>query len=246
MRGSQSLGLHIRGQPVECNPEGYPLKESFLNLLLPDPAGKGERAKVNKGDKSNLDYIEDLDAYVALVCKKIGTFEDDVRENFSFEENPSPESIKVSESLSVNSQVLKSLALLLETINTEKEPEYAVLIKDTALPFIKALKRQGPMMDANTEVPPETQGDALFGVSQRIDQLEAKIERGHHSVIGKRALELYKQMFPGHTPPQRVIRNEEHGKEYLMNLYTEETARHTLDVAIMEQEQKRKKQKVKK
>lgn len=240
IKGSGATILRIKGKRVKCNSQGFPLKDHFLRLLLPDPAGKGERIKVQKGDKGP-DYIEDLDAYITRIAKKIGTYEEDIRENITYTKRSTPSE---DDPLRDNTQVVHALGLVLSSLNQEKERDFAIYIKDTTLPFIKAIRSQGPVYkDDETKKRPEPQGEALFGVSQRIDQLglSDEIESRCVPVIGKRALELYKEVYPGETPPQRVIYNEEHDREYLMNLYTERTARNTLDVAIQEQRIRRRK-----
>ena len=248
IKGSGTAILLVKGKRVKCNSQGFPLKDHFLRLLLPDPAGKGERIKVQKGDKGP-DYIEDLDAYIGRIAKKIGTFEEDIRENITYTQDrplkrDKPEGKTPSEvdPLKDNTQVVHALGLVLSSLNQEKERDFAIYIKDTALPFIKAIRSQGPLYKDETKRP-EPQGEALFGVSQRIDDLglSREIESRWVPVIGKRALELYKEVYPGQTPPQRVVYNEEHDREYLMNLYTERTARDTLDVAIQEQRRRKKK-----
>lgn len=232
--------LRVRGKRVQCNNQGYPLKDDFLRLLLPDPAGKGERIKVQKGDHGP-DYIEDLDVYITRVARKIGTFEEDVRENISYEEEKREEV-----GLLENTQVVHALGLVLSSIDQEREQDFAIYLKDTALPFIKAIRKHGPVAAEPTKESHD--GGPLFGVSQRIEQLGLSDVIGSNfvPVIGMRALELYKQVYPGHTPPQRIIRNEKHDKQYMMNLYTEATAAKTLDVAIKEQKAKvsRKKRKI--
>lgn len=249
IKGSGATILRIKGNRVKCNSQGFPLKDHFLRLLLPDPAGKGERIKVQKGDKGP-DYIEDLDAYIARIAKKIGTYEEDIRENITYTKKGNPPKrnvISEDDPLRDNTQVVHALGLVLSSLNQEKERDFAIYIKDTALPFIKAIRSQGPLYeDDETKKRPEPQGEALFGVSQRIDQLglSDKIESRLIPVIGKRALELYKEVYPGETPPQRVIYNEEHDREYLMNLYTERTAKDTLDVAIQEQRIRKKKKRI--
>lgn len=262
-------GLCVKGQRVKCNRFGKPLIESFLKLLLPDPAGRGDREKALA--ITDLDYIDDLRDYVSRLARKLKTKQKYIWQEISFEEsfnrrkrssssleedddvleqeeqeedddeivsNEDNARAQDSEALAHNTSVLRSLSMLMSQTDRETESEYMRLLKDTSLPFIKAVREHGPVVTQASQAP-EKHGERLFGVSQRIEALGVRVPAGQVGVVGKRALELYREEYPGHTPPQRVVINE-HGHEYLMNQYTESTARKTLDVAIREQQQQKK------
>lgn len=293
-------GLHVKGQPVKCNRFGNPLVSSFLELLLPDPAGYVDRQKALTA--YNLDYIIDLTDYVKRVARKLGVKPKHILDEISFVKEKPPkksafappkaaqkkrplivdedddeykddlfdneEEEEVESSaggggfdnsdyeeeeeevvafggggnegaLATNASALRSIALVMAHTDREAEADYYRLLKDTTLPFIKAIREHGPLFNSaarggGIERPlPEKQGERLFGVSQRIEDLGADVPANAVSQVGKRALELYRKAYPGHTPPQRVVVNE-HGHEYLMNQYSETTAKKTLDLAIRE------------
>jgi len=289
-------GLRVKDQLVECDRLGNPLVDSFLELLLPDPAGRGDRKKARQA--TQFDYIYDLQDFVKRVAKKIGTEEKHIWDVLSFdspireskkrkervvrhrmilpddaylddddddddqiEDDPEDDEIEEEEeenpdvrdfeeespdgkSLEVNCQVLSSLALLMGQTNPDTEYEYYSLLKDTSLPFIKAIKQHGPYFSSQQnpkgKISPEKPGEVSFGVSQRAEQLHLNLSPGRVAQVGKRALELYRQVYPGFSPPQRTVKND-HGHEYLMNQYTPTTTQKTLDVAIKEETKKQKK-----
>lgn len=269
-------GLFVKNSPVECDRLGNPRVDSFLELLLPDPAGRGDREKARKA--TTLDYIENLDDFVKKVAKRIDTEEQHIWEVISFDERKKERKKKVKrhriilhnddyleeedpiedyheeddsiedyhkeddltgKSLEVNSQVLSSLAALIRETNPDVEYEYYALLKDTTLPFIKAIKQHGPLLDnsSNGRNQPEKPNEILFGVSQRAEQLHMNLSGGRVAQVGKRALELYRQEYPGYNPPQRTVKND-HGHEYLMNQYSETTAKRTLDIALKEEKKR--------
>jgi hypothetical protein len=278
-------GLRVKEQLVECDRLGNPMVDSFLELLLPDPAGRADRKKARKA--TAFDYIYDLQDFVKAVAKKIGTeekhiwdvlsFDSPIREskkrkpmhriilhdNISFsseepqddypdeddieeeiEEDIEEKEPQEERNLEVNCQVLSSLALLMGQTNPDTEYEYYSLLKDTSLPFIKAIKQHGPYFSSQQnpkgKISPEKPGEVSFGVSQRVEQLKLNLPAGKIAQVGKRALELYRQVYPGFSPPQRTVKND-HGHEYLMNQYTPTTTQKTLDVAIKEEIKRQKK-----
>jgi len=267
-------GLRVKGEPVDCDRLGNPLVDSFLELLLPDPAGRGDREKARKA--TSLDYIYDLKEFVQKVAKKIGTDQKDIWEVISFdspvkgakkrkrptvrhrivlpdeedideedideedidEEDIDEEDIQEghlnNDNLKANCRVLSSLALLMGQTNPDTEYDYYALLKDTSLPFIEAIKQHGPVV---SKPKPEKPNEVLFGVSQRAEHLGLNFAPGRVAQVGKRALQLYRRAFPGFNPPQRTVKND-HGHEYLMNQYSETTAKKSLDIALREEQNK--------
>lgn len=196
-----------------------------------DDKGKEEEDADDYINESDDDDDDDDDVMVEAV---------DVDDDEEEDHDAGPANVQnshPSDALNTNTNALRALSLLIANTDRDTEADYYRLLKDTTLPFIKAIRQHGPVCNPGSagvaNSPPEKPGEPLFGVSQRIEALGARIPAGRVSVVGKRALELYRQVYPGHTPPQRVVINE-HGHEYLMNQYTETTARKTLDMAIGE------------
>jgi hypothetical protein len=127
--------------------------------------------------------------------------------------------------------------MALGSLNAQGNGEFALEVKTAALPFIKAIKKLGPFHGTDsTDAPqkqPERANDNLYSVAQRIEQLGLDADLYNTSELGKRALQLYKERWPGCLPPQRVVVNK-HGHEYLMNVYTLSVCRETVDKAIYE------------
>lgn len=141
--------------------------------------------------------------------------------------------------IQTNTQALLALGAFYTEppVHSKQTDDFSALIKNTALPFVEALKRLGPvehMNNASTPTArPENSSERLLSVSQRIRELGKDPDTFNVSSIGKRALELYRQKYPGHSPPQRVSTNNR-GHEYLLNVYTPTICRHTVDRAVQE------------
>lgn len=149
-----------------------------------------------------------------------------------------------------NAQVVQAYASMLATTNPGDRGDAAFRdeIKNAAMPFIDALKGIGPLrsagMDFMAPSRPEKTGDRLFGTSERARELGVDPASISVSDVGKRALELYKQRYPHHVPPQRSARNRQ-GHEFMMNLYTDTTTVFTLDKAILEARTKKRRKQTK-
>ena len=72
----------------------------------------------------------------------------------------------------------------------------------------------------------------LFSVSQRAEKLGFPLERALLAQVGKRARQLYLELYNGKEPTKRMI--DVGTKHVPMNVYNEEEAKLTLDVAILE------------
>jgi prophage antirepressor-like protein len=137
------------------------------------------------------------------------------------------------EMLNANSRALHALAQLLsaEPGNTAWRDE----IQSVALPFVDSIKKLGPVEDSHTKFMPaprpEKPGDPLFGASERARALGMNPDRIKVAQVGKEALQLYKDAYSPHVPLRRKTQDAR-GNSYFMNVYSEESARNTLDVAL--------------
>lgn len=127
--------------------------------------------------------------------------------------------------LEANSKALASLSPLCADMG-----EFGRLARSAAIPYIEALRKAGPL---RIDPPPEDASSPLFCVSQRLRQLGEDPDDYNASALGKRSLELYREQFPGQNPPQRVALDR-HGRQYMINVYTPEICKSTIDVAVQE------------
>lgn len=141
-----------------------------------------------------------------------------------------------------NSKVLTALgsfynSSLNANTGVKQKDDFTLFLKNAAIPYIDALKQLSPLQDVlPTAAPynqPEIRDEELLSVSQRLRQLGLDPSDYSVSTIGKRALELYKERYPGCSPPQRLVANEQ-GHEYLMNVYTPRICAYTIDQAMRE------------
>ncbi len=72
----------------------------------------------------------------------------------------------------------------------------------------------------------------LYSVSQRAEKLGLPVDRSTLGHIGKRARQLYLELYNGKEPSKRMI--DVGSKHVPMNVYNDEEAKLTLDVAILE------------
>lgn len=127
--------------------------------------------------------------------------------------------------LKVNSKALASLGPLCADTG-----EFGRLARSAAMPYIEALRKAGPV---RLDAAPENPNSPLLSVSQRLRQLGEDPIGYNSSEIGKRSLELYRECFPGHNPPQR-LGSDWNNRQYMMNVYTPEICLLTIDVAVAE------------
>lgn len=76
---------------------------------------------------------------------------------------------------------------------------------------------------------PNVQAETHYGVSERARHLGIDMRGVSQSVVGKRALELFQQRYGGKLPAKRSVHEDSTGRTYMMNVYTDAQARHTLD-----------------
>jgi hypothetical protein len=72
----------------------------------------------------------------------------------------------------------------------------------------------------------------LYSVSQRAEKLGLPVDRSTLGHVGKRARQLYLELYNGKEPSKRMI--DVGSKHVPMNVYNDEEAKLTLDVAILE------------
>lgn len=143
--------------------------------------------------------------------------------------------------VNANAAALRALTSTLSMLEVGIDDDLIRYTKATMASYARALDRNGPIVNPaalrHPVVQPELEHEARFGVSERIRHL--RIPNGDRldvGAIGKRALQYYKERYPGCVPPQTLVRaGEGRDRIYLMNLYTETTAPLTLDRAIREQ-----------
>lgn len=150
--------------------------------------------------------------------------EDDQDEDDQEEEDDEDEQDKTP-SFSESCSALKSIGSVMACVDPESDPEYYWRLKNAALPFIAVIESEFKTEDE-------------FGASERAEQLGLDSSQMDMSRVGKRAMELFREIYPNIKPAQRSVKSFS-GRWFLMNLYTKKTAPRTLDVALKEASKKR-------
>jgi alpha-L-arabinofuranosidase len=127
------------------------------------------------------------------------------------------------EMISANSKALNALRKTLKLLDPHNDRDLYSVTKSSMAVYVNRLNQCL---------------EASFSVRDRAAMLGYDITRVSIQQVGKKALEYFRETYPGQKPLQRLITDGDHS--YMMNLYTLSTAPNTVDRALREALKKRK------